>query len=262
MYLEPLAPDPTTPALAIRNLTKTFDSNPAVNNLNLDIPRGSFYGLVGPNGAGKTTAITMACGILRPDSGNVYIDGHDVWANPETAKARFGLLADGLPTFDRLSGLELLQFTGALRRMDPATVNQRAEELLSVLDLTDARDRLVADYSAGMTKKILLAQALIHRPPLLILDEPLEAVDPVSSQIIRQILTAYVNSGGTVVLSSHVMELVEGLCTHVAIINNGTVLTCGHTDNVRAGSSLTQRFLDLVGGGQLDDSSLGWLRHE
>lgn len=258
-HVAPLADDPTSCAMAFRNLYKTFRGKPAVNQLNLDIPRGSFYGLVGPNGAGKTTAITMSTGLLRPDQGSVWVNGINVWDKPAAAKATFGLLADGLPTFDRLSGKELLQFSGALRGMDEGIVERRANELLDVLDLKESANKIVADYSAGMTKKILLAQALIHRPELLILDEPLEAVDPVSAQIIRSILTTYVKAGGTVIMSSHVMELVEGLCDHVAIMQNGRVLASGTTDEVRNGSSLTDTFLNLVGGGRLAEGSLGWL---
>ncbi|MBY0788426.1 ABC transporter ATP-binding protein [Corynebacterium parakroppenstedtii] len=258
-HVAPLADDPTSCAMAFRNLYKTFRGKPAVNQLNLDIPRGSFYGLVGPNGAGKTTAITMSTGLLRPDQGSVWVNGINVWDKPAAAKATFGLLADGLPTFDRLSGKELLQFSGALRGMDEGIVERRANELLDVLDLKESANKIVADYSAGMTKKILLAQALIHRPELLILDEPLEAVDPVSAQIIRSILTTYVKAGGTVIMSSHVMEVVEGLCDHVAIMQNGRVLASGTTDEVRNGSSLTDTFLNLVGGGRLAEGSLGWL---
>ena len=258
-HVAPLADDPTSCAMAFRNLYKAFRGTPAGNQLNLDIPRGSFYGLVGPNGAGKTTAITMSTGLLRPDQGSVWVNGINVWVKPAAAKATFGLLADGLPTFDRLSGKELLQFSGALRGMDEGIVEKRANELLDVLDLKESANKIVADYSAGMTKKILLAQALIHRPELLILDEPLEAVDPVSAQIIRSILTTYVKAGGTVIMSSHVMEVVEGLCDHVAIMQNGRVLASGTTDEVRNGSSLTDTFLNLVGGGRLAEGSLGWL---
>ena len=258
-HVAPLSDDPTSCAMAFRNLYKAFRGKPAVNQLNLDIPRGSFYGLVGPNGAGKTTAITMSTGLLRPDQGSVWVNGINVWVKPAAAKATFGLLADGLPTFDRLSGKELLQFSGALRGMDEGIVEKRANELLDVLDLKESANKIVADYSAGMTKKILLAQALIHRPELLILDEPLEAVDPVSAQIIRSILTTYVKAGGTVIMSSHVMEVVEGLCDHVAIMQNGRVLASGTTDEVRNGSSLTDTFLNLVGGGRLAEGSLGWL---
>ena len=248
------------PALSLVNLTKRFEDHVAVNNLSLDIPSGSFYGIVGPNGAGKSTAISMATGLLRPDNGTAYVCGHNIWSTQQfAAKAQFGLLADGLPVFDRLTGREYLNYLGAIREIPSETVRKRSDELLDVLELRDAENKFIVDYSAGMTKKILLAGALLHRPRLLVLDEPLEAVDPVSAQIIRQILTHFVRGGGTVVISSHVMELVEGICDHVAIIANGEVLRAGSLEDVRQGRKLTDVFVELVGGGTLDDSSLSWL---
>ncbi|MGP9538911.1 ABC transporter ATP-binding protein [Brachybacterium sp. AOP43-C2-M15] len=250
---------PESTALSIRGLRKSFDRTEVVHGISLDVPQGSFYGIVGPNGAGKTTTLSMATGLLRPDGGTAHVLGHDMWAAPQQAKARMGVLADGLRTFDRLTGRELLTYVGLVRGMEPGTVEERMESLLSALDLADEDGKLVVDYSAGMTKKILLASALLHAPRLLVLDEPLEAVDPVSAQVIRKILTAYVDGGGTVVLSSHVMELVEGLCSHVAIIAHGELLADGTLDEVRQGGSLVQTFIDLVGGGDVAEGSLSWL---
>lgn len=257
----PLHPDPLTQAFAVRSLTKVYGTHRAVNNLSLDIPRGSIYGIVGPNGAGKTTMLTVATGLVRADAGAAFIAGHPMESESLAAKAKFGLLMDGAPVFDRLTGAEYLEYLGALRAMDPGEVSQRAGELLSSLSLADATSKPIADYSAGMTKKILLAGALLHDPDVLILDEPLEAVDPVSGRLIQQILRSYAERGGTVVLSSHAMELVEGLCDHVAIIDRGTVVTCGHVADVRQGQSLTDVFIEFVGGADLDESSFGWLRH-
>ncbi|APT85541.1 ABC transporter ATP-binding protein [Corynebacterium aquilae] len=260
-FLAPLHPDPRVPAIALRGLTKVFGEHTAVNNLDLDIPRGSFYGIVGPNGAGKTTAITMATGLLRPSDGQAWIAGHEVWSKHSanvSAKSAYGLLADNLPVFDRLSATEFLSYVGLLRGMDEGTIAQRTQGLLETLDLP-SDSKLIVDYSAGMTKKILLAAALLHRPEVLILDEPFEAVDPVSARHIRQILSSYRDAGGTVVMSSHVMELVQGLCDHVAIVAQGRVLTAGTSDEVRQGSSLDDVFVDLVGGGDVDTGSLGWL---
>ena len=250
---------PESTALSLRGLRKSFDGTEVVHELSLDVPRGSFYGIVGPNGAGKTTTLSMATGLLRPDGGTAHVLGHDMWAVPEQAKARLGVLADGLRTFDRLTGRELLTYVGLVRGMEPAVVEERMESLLTALDLAGEDGKLVVDYSAGITKKILLACALLHAPRLLVLDEPLEAVDPVSAQVIRKILTAYVDGGGTVVLSSHVMELVEGLCSHVAIIARGELLADGTLDQVRQGGSLVQTFIDLVGGGDVAEGSLAWL---
>lgn len=251
--------DPTTQALAVRGLTKSYGDATVVNNINLDIPKGAIYGIVGPNGAGKTTMLSMATGLLRPNKGTAWISGFNVWEEPNDAKRSMGLLADGLPIFDRLTGKELLTYVGALRELDEGIVDQRSEELLEALGLKEAAGKRVVDYSAGMTKKILLAQALIHNPKVLILDEPLEAVDPVSGRLIQQILKNFAQTGGTVVLSSHVMELVEGLCDHVAIINRGVVEIAGHVDEVRRGRSLTDVFVDVVGGAALQEGSLSWL---
>lgn len=255
----PMADDPTRQALAVRNLTKVYGTQAAVDDISMDIPRGAIYGIVGPNGAGKTTMLSMATGLIRPTHGAAWIAGADVWREPQRAKHSMGLLADGLPVFDRLSGPELLSYVGALRGLDETVVAQRSTELLAALGLEEAGTKRIVDYSAGMTKKILLAQALLHNPEVLILDEPLEAVDPVSGRLIQSILRNFAAAGGTVVLSSHVMELVEGLCDHVAIINKGRVVVAGHVDQIRQGRSLTDVFVDVVGGAALGEGSLSWL---
>jgi len=263
-------PEVSDAALVIRNLYKNFPGKVAVNNLSLTVPKGSFFGIVGPNGAGKTTAILAATGIIRPDGGNSWVAGHPLWADPAegarteeevlAAKRSYGLLVDGLPVFERLSGKEYLEYLGYLRDIPGDELQQRIADLLQALDLADAGKKYIADYSAGMKKKILLAGALLHSPEVLILDEPFEAVDPVSGEVIRTILRRYVGAGGTVIMSSHVMELVEGLCDHVAIINQGTVVAAGTTEQVRAGKSLSERFVEAVGGKQLDTESFSWLR--
>lgn len=255
----PRPPD-GTPALALRGLVKRFGQTVAVASLDLDVPSGSFFGLVGPNGAGKTTTLSMATGLMRPDAGTAFVLGHDVWSDPVTAKRLLGVLPDGLALFDRLTGAQLLEYTGRLHNLDRELAQQRATELLDVLDLTDAGDTLVVDYSAGMTKKIGLACALIHGPRILMLDEPFESVDPVSAATIRSILRSFAASGGTVVLSSHVMTLVEQLCDHVAIIAAGRVLASGPLDDVRGSGTLEDRFVGLVGGHRELGEGLAWLR--
>lgn len=250
----------TGSALSIRGLSKRFGGNVAVDNTDLDVPAGSMFGLLGPNGAGKTTTLSMVTGLLRPDQGSATVLGADVWPDPAAAKAIMGVLPEPDQMFTRLTGRELLRYTGLLRGLSPQDIAARTDELLNALDLTDAAAKLVVDYSSGMTKKIGLATALIHAPRLLILDEPFESVDPVSAETIRSILRSYVAGGGTVVLSSHVMELVENLCDHVAIMANGRLLASGTLDEVRAGESLQQRFLDMVGVHQLGEDSLSWLR--
>lgn len=248
-----------TPALAMRGLHKSFGNNVAVNNLSLDIPVGSFYGIVGPNGAGKTTSLSMATGLLVPDAGNAYIHGVDMWANPLEAKKRLGVLPDGVRLFDRLTGRELIMYAGLLRGMDPDLVSERAEELLAAMDLTDSAKVQVGDYSAGMRKKAALGCALIHAPSVLVLDEPFESVDPVSAAGIRAILRDFVESGGTVVVSSHVMDLVQRMCSHVAVIADGHLLAAGTVIEVSAGSDLETRFAELVGA-PVHEGGLSWLR--
>jgi len=252
-------PQGAAPALALRGLAKRFGEKIAVNGISLDVPAGSFYGLVGPNGAGKTTTLSMATGLLRPDYGQAFVQGIDVWAKPLEAKRRMGVLPDGVRLFDRLSGEQLVTYAGLLRGMDRGTVASRVTELLAALDLTADAGTLVVDYSAGMTKKIALAAALIHAPRLLVLDEPFESVDPVSAANIRDILHGYVQGGGTVIVSSHVMDLVQRMCDHVAVIAAGTVLAAGTVDDVRAGASLEDRFVELVGG-RSSAEGLEWLR--
>ncbi|MFF5177171.1 ABC transporter ATP-binding protein [Micromonospora sp. NPDC000316] len=247
------------PALALRGLAKRFDGTIAVAGVDLDVPAGSFYGLLGPNGAGKTTTLSMAVGLLRPDAGSAWVLGHDVWRDPVTAKALLGVMPDGVRLFDRLTGAELLAYNGLLRGMDPAVVDQRAAELLDVLALGDAGRTLVVDYSAGMKKKIGLACALLHGPRVLVLDEPFEAVDPVSAALIRDILTRYAAGGGTVVFSSHVMEVVERLCSHVAILAQGVIKRVGTLAEVRGERSLEQVFVEVVGGRTATGDELSWL---
>lgn len=234
--------------LHINGLSKQFGEMKAVDNIELSVRTGSFYGIVGPNGAGKTTTLSMVTGLLRPDAGNVVIHGIDVWGDPVAAKRAMGVLPDRLRLFDRLTGAQLLYYSGILRGLDNATVRERSADLATAFGLEDALNRLVADYSAGMTKKIALACAMIHSPRLLVLDEPFEAVDLVSAANLTEILQKYVSAGGTVVLSSHSMDLIERVCDSVAIIVHGEVLASGTLDEVRGKSTLEDRFVELAGG--------------
>ncbi len=238
---------------------KRFDRKVAVAGVDLDVPAGSFFGLLGPNGAGKTTTLSMAVGLLRPDAGAAYVLGHEVWTDPVEAKRRLGALPDSARMFDRLTGPELLAYTGLLRGMPADVVDARARELLDVLGLADAGRTLVVDYSAGMKKKIGLACALLHAPRLLVLDEPFEAVDPVSGALIRDILQRYAAGGGTIVFSSHVMEVVERLCSHVAILAGGVIRAVGTLDEVRQGRGLEEVFVSVVGGRVATGAELSWL---
>jgi ABC-2 type transport system ATP-binding protein len=201
----------------------------------------------------------MAVGLLRPDEGRSHVFGVDLWARPLDAKKLIGVLPDGLAMPERLTGRELLTFQGHLRGMDPGTVAQRTYDLLDVLELTGAERTLVVDYSTGMRKKIGLATALLHNPKLLVLDEPFEAVDPVSAATLKAILTRFVASGGSVVLSSHVMALVEQICDAVAVMAGGRVAASGPLDEVRDGRSLEDAFVRLVGAESVRGDALSWL---
>jgi ABC-2 type transport system ATP-binding protein len=249
-------------SVVVRGLTKSFGDKTAVAGISLDVPRGSFYGLVGPNGAGKSTTIKMCTALLRPDAGDVWIDGQSVWADTHEAKRRLGVLPDDLPLFERLTGDEFLSFLGMFRGLDPDVVATRTSELLEVLDLTEAARVLVADYSTGMRKKISLAAAVLHAPRVLFLDEPFESVDPVSARTIQDLLRTFCAGGGTVVLSSHVMDTVERLCDHVAIVNAGSIVTHGSVEAVRGGRRLEDVFIDAVGGASVGASQIGWLAQE
>src|SRR5580700_526317 len=247
------------PAIGVRGLRKSFGAKEAVAGIDLEIAAGSFAGLVGPNGAGKTTSLSMMTGLLRPDGGQIVINGHDVWADPPAAKAIIGVVPSEARLFERLSGKELLEYSGRLRGMPASEARARTEQLVDVLDLAEDANRLVADYATGMRKKAALGCALIHNPPVLFLDEPLEGVDPISADVIRRLLTRFVGSGSTVLFSSHVMELVEQVCDHVSIIDKGRIVVSGTTDQVRGGKTLQQAFIDLVGSRANDEEVLSWL---
>lgn len=252
------APAPA-PAVRLQGLVKRYGAKVAVAGIDLDVPAGSFFGLVGPNGAGKSTSLRMATGLLRPDAGRIEVAGHDVWADPVAAKARMGVLTEDLRLFDRLRGRELLTYNGLLRSMEPVVVAARSAELLEVLGLTADGGAFVIDYSQGMRKKVALACALLHGPRVLFLDEPFESVDPVSSRTIRTVLQHYTSGGGTVVFSSHVMETVERLCDHVAIMHEGRVVAVGPTEVVRGGRRLEDVFFERVGAGPDAAGTLSWL---
>ena len=241
-------PRPIETVLQVGGLVKRFGDTVAVDGVSLEVQAGTFFGIVGPNGAGKTTTLSMITGLLRPDAGLIRVHGIDVWADPARAKRSIGVLPDRLRLFDRLTGAQLLYYAGILRGLDAATVRARSADLVEALALDDAVGRLVADYSAGMTKKIALACAMIHSPRMLVLDEPFESVDPVSAANVTEILQKYVQAGGTVLLSSHGMDFIQRICDSVAIIVQGRVLAAGTIDQVRAGGTLEDRFVDLAGG--------------
>ncbi len=248
------------PAVVMRGLAKRYGHKDAVVGINLDIPRGCFFGLVGPNGAGKTTTIRMCTGLLRPDAGQVWLNGLDVWTDTVSAKALLGVLPAEAKLFDRLTGRELLEYSGLLRGMSPGDVAVRFAEVFQVLDLNEAGDTLVVDYSTGMRKKIALACAILHNPAILFLDEPFESVDPVATRTIRDVLERFTAGGGTVIFSSHVMEVVERICDRVAIMDRGRIIAEGATEAIRAGRRLEDVFVELVASAPHSGGELGWLR--
>jgi ABC-2 type transport system ATP-binding protein len=240
-------------------LHKAFRATVAVDHVDLTVLPGSFFGLVGPNGAGKTTALSMAVGLLRPDAGRSEVLGVDVHADPVRARQLMGVLPDGLAMPERLTGRELLTLIGEMRGLDPDVITRRTQDLLEVMGLAGAERTLIVDYSSGMRKKIGLAAALLHAPRLLVLDEPFEAVDPVSASTLRAILAGFVAGGGSVVLSSHVMALVEQLCDTVAVMARGAVVAAGPLDEVRDGRSLEETFIRLAGAEVSGAQGLSWL---
>ncbi len=245
---EPVDAGAPAVALSVRQLVKKFDDTVAVDEIDLMVSAGSISGIVGPNGAGKTTILSMVTGLLRPDSGTVSVNGFDVWSQPDAAKRMIGVLPDRLRLFDRLTGRQLLYYSGVLRGLEPHIVSERSAELSVAFGFDDALERIVADYSAGMVKKIALASAMIHSPRLLVLDEPFEFVDPVSAANVIEILKKYAAGGGTVVLSSHGMDLIQRMCDSVAILVNGSVLVAGTVEEVRGAETLEERFVALAGG--------------
>ncbi len=254
---------PADAAVAMWGLTRAFDGKRAVDCLSLAVRRGEFFGFLGRNGAGKSTTIKMLVGMLRPTSGVAYVGGVDVWREPLRAKTVMGVLPERLNLYERLTGRELIEFAGAMYDIPRIEARRRAGALLDALLLTEDADKLVVDYSVGMRKKVALAVALIHRPQALFLDEPFEGVDPVSSRVIRDILRDLTASGVTIFFSSHIMEVVEKLCTRVGIIHDGRLIAEGSPDDLRrrAGAddaSLEDVFLRLVGA-ERREGSLEWL---
>ncbi len=250
--------EPAEAALVLRGVTKSFGETRAVDGIDLTVPAGTFYGLVGPNGAGKTTTLSMIAGLLQPDRGVDPRRGGRCRipaARGEAPDGRAARPAAHVRPADRAPAAVLLRRAA---RALPGRRRERTADLARAFDLTDALGRVVSDYSAGMAKKVMLAGAMIHSPRVLVLDEPFEAVDPVSSAVILDILSAYVAHGGTVILSSHGMDLVERVCSRVAVIVAGQVLAEGTVDEVRGELTLEQRFIELAGG-LSDVEGLEWL---
>lgn len=250
-------------ALETRGLRKNFGDLLAVGGIDLAVPKGSFYGFLGPNGAGKSTTIKCLTGLLKPTSGEYRILGLDPIADPVGVKRRIGVVPEDLALFDRLSGAETLSFVGQVHGLDAANIRSRSKELLTLMDLTGAAGDMVADYSHGMRKKLALSAALLPAPRLLFLDEPFEGIDAVASRQIKELLSQFVRGGGTVFLTSHILEIVERLCDHIGVIQHGRLVAQGPMVELRSGvgvgKTLEEIFLDLVGAERASAPAMDWL---
>jgi ABC-2 type transport system ATP-binding protein len=249
-------------AVETRGLSRTFGSKRAVDGIDLHVPPGSFYGFLGPNGAGKSTTIKCLTGLLRPSAGEMRILELDPLVDPVEIKRRVGVVPEDLALFDRLTAGETLNFVGQVHGMPAATFKSRSTDLLALMDLAGAATTLVADFSHGMRKKLALAAALLPAPRLLFLDEPFEGIDAVASRQIKDLLHTFVARGGTVFLTSHILEIVERLSTHIGVIAEGRMVAEGRIEDVRAGAhgkgTLEELFIQLVGG-ERPMADLDWL---
>jgi ABC-2 type transport system ATP-binding protein len=249
-------------AVQTTGLTRTFGNFRAVDGIDLAVPSGSFYGFLGPNGAGKSTTIKCLTGLLRPTAGTMMILGVDPLADSVAVKRRTGVVPEDLALFDRLTAEETLNFVAQVHGIDPSTAKQRSADLLDLMDLKDAGTTLVTDFSHGMRKKLSLAAALLPAPKLLFLDEPFEGIDAVASRQIKDLLLSFVSRGGTIFLTSHILEIVERLSTHIGVIAHGKLVAQGHIDDLRAGAdsgkTLEELFIELVGG-EAKSHALDWI---
>src|SRR3989440_9794655 len=218
-----------------QGLTRRFGELTAVEDVNLRVSPGQFFGFLGPNGAGKSTTIKMLTGLLAPSAGRIEILGLDLQKNPVEVKRQIGVVPEGMALFGRLTGSEFLNFAGRMYGLDRATAAQRAAELLEFMQLADQPKKLVTDYSHGMQKKLAMAGAVIHGPKVLFLDEPFEGVDAIAAGTLKAMLQRMIARGATIFLTSHVLEIVERLCSHVAIIHQGRLVAQGSLEELRAG---------------------------
>lgn len=250
-----------TTAIVTRQLSRTFDRFVAVDGLDLSVESGMFYGFLGPNGAGKSTTIKMLTGLLAPSAGSIRLLGEDL-SDPVRAlavKRRIGVVPENLALFDNLTAREYLTFVGRMYGLSGEVLEHRREELLCIMDLQETDRKLTVEFSHGMRKKLSLAGALIAKPDLLFLDEPFEGVDAVSARVLRDTLRTCVERGATVFLTSHVLEIVEKLCTHVGIIARGRLVFEGAMADIRATGTLEEKFLSAVGEEGLTTQKLSWL---
>ena len=264
------------PTISTQGLTRCFGELTAVDNVNLRVAPGQFFGFLGPNGAGKSTTIRMLTGLLAPTSGQIEILGLDLNRNPVEVKRQTGVVPEGMSLFGRLTGSEFLNFAGRMYGLSREVAAQRSVELLDFMQLSDQPKKLVTDYSHGMQKKLAMAAAVIHGPKVLFLDEPFEGIDAIAAGTIKAMLHRMIAHGATIFLTSHVLEIVERLCSHVAIIHQGKLVAQGSLEELRAGveaqtpagsgngssgerMTLEEIFLHIVGGTRQADPELSWL---
>ena len=260
-------------AIAAHDLSRSFNGFTAVDHIDLVVEPGQFFGFLGPNGAGKSTTIKMMTGLLAPTTGTIQILGEDLFRNPLEVKRNIGVVPEGMALFGKLTAREYLEFVGRMYGLDKRISQERTAELLEFMNLADERKKLIADFSHGMGKKLALAAAVIHGPKVLFLDEPFEGVDAIAAGMLKTMLQGMIGRGATIFLTTHVLEIVERLCSHVAIISQGRLVANGSLDELRAGVASTlpgtesgQRltleeiFLSIVGGGvQEPAQELSWL---
>jgi len=241
--------------IQLDGLTKHYGSFVAVDHISLNVDKGLLYGCLGPNGAGKTTTLRMIAGILRPTDGRVLLDGDDVHRAPLVAKQKLGFIPDRPFVYDKLTGAEFLRFVAGLYGQSGDVVERRIAELLDVFELSSWKDELVESYSHGMRQKLIISSALIHRPAVIVVDEPMVGLDPKAARLLKDIFRQFVGRGGTVLMSTHTLEVAEVMCDRVAIIQHGRIVAEGTVDDLRkqhqAGdASLEDLFLKLTGGAQ------------
>ncbi len=239
--------------IQLKNLIKKYGEFTALKGLELTVPRGEMYGLLGPNGAGKTTALRIIAGILRPTAGTVLVGGFDVQSDPQRAKGRLGYIPDRPFIYEKLTGSEFLRFVAGLYGQNGQEIDRRIDELLGVWELTTWRDELLEAYSHGMRQKLIISSALIHRPEVIVVDEPLVGLDPKAARLLKDIFRGFVARGGTILMSTHTLEVAEALCDRIAIIQDGEIRAEGTMDDLRreaksGDADLEEIFLKLTGG--------------
>ncbi len=259
-----------TAAIHTLGLTRRFGELIAVDNVTFSVAPGQFFGFLGPNGAGKSTTIKMLTGLLEPSAGSIEILGRPFNSSALDLKRQIGVVPEGMALFGRLTAREYLRFVGRMYGLERQTTDQRTDELLDFMQLANESKKLVTDFSHGMQKKLSLAAAVIHAPRVLFLDEPFEGVDAIAAGMLKTMLQGMINRGATIFLTSHVLEIVERLCSHVAIIHQGRLVANGALEELRAGVASTlpgtegrltleEIFLSIVSGDREQAQELSWL---